>query len=322
MKERFKKSVKDGFMRGWFGYLWLLKILIPISFATVLLIYSGWLYKLDFLIQPLMGILYLPASAALPIIIGLFTGIYGAVAAMATMPLTQDQMTLIAIFLLISHNLPMESTVQGQSGLNPWLASIFRLVTSLMVTWVCAQILKIELPAIAGAALDGTACQGIAFSSMLTDWMQDTAGLCFQIFCIIIPLMTAMELMKEFDLIQHLVKVMFPVLSLMGLNRKTGILWLTAACFGLAYGAAFIVEETKNNTYSREELTRLHISIGINHAMIEDPALFLPLGILPLWLWIPRLIAAIAAIYLFNILNLVRRLHAERTGHKKLCNNR
>ena len=322
MKERFKKSVKDGFMRGWFGYLWLLKILIPISFATVLLIYSGWLYKLDFLIQPVMGILYLPASAALPIIIGLFTGIYGAVAAMATMPLTQDQMTLIAIFLLISHNLPVESTVQGQSGLNPWLASVLRLLTSLMVTWVAAQILEPTSPVIAGAVMEGAAHQPASLSSMLMDWVQDTAGLCFQILCIIIPLMTGMELMKEFNLIQYLLRIMNPFLSLIGLNRKTGLLWLTAACFGLAYGAAFIVEETKTNTYSKEDLTRLHISIGINHAMIEDPALFLPLGILPLWLWIPRLSAAIAAIYFFNILNLVRRLHAERTGHKKLCNNR
>ena len=32
--------------------------------------------------------------------------------------------------------------------------------------------------------------------------------------------------------------------------------------------------------------------------MIEDPALFLPFGIHPLWLWGPRLIAAITVVYL------------------------
>ena len=48
-----------------------------------------------------------------------------------------------------------------------------------------------------------------------------------------------------------------------------------------------------------EELERLHLSIGINHAMIEDPSLFLPLGIHPLW--IPRLVAAILAVHLLSL---------------------
>jgi hypothetical protein len=34
--------------------------------------------------------------------------------------------------------------------------------------------------------------------------------------------------------------------------------------------------------------------------MIEDPLLFLPFGINPLWLWVPRLAAAIAAVYLIS----------------------
>ena len=97
------------------------------------------------------------------------------------------------------------------------------------------------------------------------------------------------------------------------------MLWLTAAVFGLSYGAAVIVEETKANDFSREELTRLQLSIGINHAMIEDPALFLSLGIAPLWLWAPRLVAAIIAIYMFHFATFVRRVNAQRTCHKNFA---
>ncbi|MBF0243334.1 MAG: iron transporter, partial [Desulfamplus sp.] len=95
----------------------------------------------------------------------------------------------------------------------------------------------------------------------------------------------------------------------------------------LAYGAAVIVDETRNNNFSRDELIRLHLSIGINHAVIEDPALFLPLGISPFWLWIPRLLAAIFTIYVIHIINLVRKLYADRktyakrTCHKKFCDH-
>ena len=40
---------------------------------------------------------------------------------------------------------------------------------------------------------------------------------------------------------------------------------------------------------------RLHVSIGINHSMVEDPALFLALGIGGFWIWVPKLVAAAVA---------------------------
>ncbi len=328
MDIRFTTGIQSGIKRGLTGYLWLLKILTPISFGTALLVYSGWLYKIDFLIQPVMGILSLPASAAIPLIIGMFTGIYGAIGAMAALPLTVDQMTLIAIFLLISHNLIQESIVQGQSGLNPFIAACFRLTVSFIVTAVVALFIQPETSFViangsssAISDINNTLHKALPFITMFKSWSIDFGSLALRIFTIIMPLMVVMELMKSFDLIRHIVKVISPVLSIMGLSRSTGVLWLTAACFGLAYGAAVIVEETKNNTFSRDELIRLHLSIGINHAIIEDPALFLPLGILPFWLWIPRLVAAILTIYFVHLINLVRKLHAQRTCHKKLCNH-
>ncbi|SMC54799.1 hypothetical protein SAMN02746065_10436 [Desulfocicer vacuolatum DSM 3385] len=320
MRQKIMDSIKNGLKRGMSGYLWLLKILVPISLGTALLVYSGWLYSLDFLIQPAMGLLHLPASAALPLIIGLFTGIYGAIGAMAALPLTLDQMTLIAIFLLISHNIIQESIVQGQSGFNPVAAACFRLIMSILVTVIAAFFMDVAPPGMPGAtAAQNTAA--VSLGSMLSGWTWDMAGLGLQIFLIIMPLMVVMELMKTFHLIQHLVKAISPILSLMGLGRSTGVLWLTAAIFGLTYGAAVIVEETRENTFDRDDLNRLHLSIGINHAMIEDPALFLPLGIFPFWLWVPRLVAAIMAIYLLHIVNFIRKFHAQRTGHKKFCNH-
>ena len=74
-----------------------------------------------------------------------------------------------------------------------------------------------------------------------------------------------------------------------GLNREVGLLWVTAVLFGVAYSGAVIVDEIRKQDLSKEEVEKLHLSIGINHAMIEDPALFLPFGIHPLWLWGPGL---------------------------------
>ena len=314
---RIKTGTNRGLGKGWKGLIWLLKILVPISFATALLVHFGLIYKLDFLLTPAMNILSLPASAALPLIIGLLTGIYGAVAALAVMTFSMEHMTLIAIFLLISHNLIQESIVQGKSGINPFFAAFFRLVVSFIVTFVCAKIMGVTPETIAADVAGNISSNNQAFLPMLQSWTIGITKLGLQIFCIIMPLMVVLELAKEFNLIVFLTKLIAPVLKVMGLDRSTGMLWLTASVFGLAYGSAVIVEETKSNNFSKEELTRLHLSIGINHAMIEDPALFLPLGLPVIWLWIPRIVAAMIATYLYHFFTLAKRLKAERVVKKE-----
>jgi hypothetical protein len=311
-------GIRTGLKKGWTGFIWLLKIIIPVSFATGLLVYFGLIYKLDFLLTPLMNWLGLPASAALVIIAGIFTGIYGTVAALSVMPFSMDHMILLAIFTLICHNLIQESLVQGRSGINPFFAAAFRLAAAFVVTFCCAKLMGVTPES--SAALSTSALQenNQAFSVWVTGWAVDTLKLTVQIFYIIMPLMVMLELAKTFHLIDVVVRPLQPVLAFLGLDRSCGMLWMTAAVFGLAYGSAVIMEETRTHTYDKEALTKLHLSIGINHAMIEDPVLFLPLGIPPFWLWIPRLVAAIAVTYTFFVFSALRRLYAQRAGHKKI----
>jgi len=298
----------------------LLKILIPVSFFTALLVHFKVLYHLDFFLEPLMTLIHLPASAAVVLVIGMFTGIYGTVAALSVMPFSMDHMTLIAIFTLISHNLIQESLVQANSGLNFFMAAGFRLFTSFFVTFLCGQIMGISPDILAVSAQAQDTAMG-PMGPMLAAWAKGTGRLCIQIFCIIMPLMMMMELAKTFHIIEAVTRIFSPLVRLMGMEKSSAMLWMTAAVFGLAYGSAVIVDETKNGSYSREALTKLHLSIGVNHAMIEDPALFLPLGISVFWLWIPRLAAAVAVVWLYSAFLVVRRIYAKRAGHKKLCDH-
>ena len=76
---------------------------------------------------------------------------------------------------------------------------------------------------------------------------------------------------------------------------------MTAVVFGLSYGGAIIVEEAKNGHLNEDELKILHLSIGMNHSIVEDPALFLPLGVHPFWLYVPRLLMAIVTVRLLRL---------------------
>jgi len=307
IQNKLTYGLKTGTQKGWHGFVWMLKIIVPISFLTVLLEYSGWINQINFILEPCMNLLSLSPIAALPLIVGMLTGIYGGIAAMAVLPLTTHEMTLIAIFILISHNLIQEGIIQSQSGLKPFRATLFRLAASVVTVMIVSRFLGSE-PALVVAKGTPVAVQP-AFITLMKNWLIATLYLSLKIFVIIMVIMILLEMMKLFNIIPHIVKVLSPLLKTMGLDQRAGILWLTAIVFGLAYGGAVIVEEAKEAYITKEQLEKLHLSIGINHSMIEDPALFLSLGLSAFWLWVPRLIVAIIAVRLFDLYYKIRSMY-------------
>ncbi|MCK9197192.1 MAG: hypothetical protein M0P16_09445 [Syntrophales bacterium] len=294
-----KTGLKMGVRKGWDGFIWMMKIVLPVSLLTALLDWSGWIGRLDFLLTPVMGILHLPPAAALPLLIGMLANIYGAIAAMVVLPLSEGQMTLIGIFLLMAHNLIQEGIIQGKSGINPVKATLFRIITASVTVMIVGPWL-VSGPA-ATAAVGALAPVHLPFADMLWQWLQTTTALCFKIFLIIMFIMTLLETMKFLDWINYVVRFFSPLLKLMGLDAKVGLLWMTAIIFGLAYGGAVIVEEAKAEHLSKEDLEMLHLSIGINHSMVEDPPLFISIGLNAFWLYIPRIVVAVITVHLIRL---------------------
>jgi hypothetical protein len=306
-------SAVTGLKKGLHGFWWMIKILVPISFLTALMQWSGILEHLEFLIRPMMSWLSLPSVAALPLIIGMLTGIYGGIAAMVMLPLSQEQMTLIAIFLLACHNLIQETAVQANSGIHPLKATLFRLAAAILLVLIAAQFLDSNTPA--GLPIGNSAVVSIGFQDMVGQWAATSFHLAVKIFFIVMGILTLLEIFKSLGWIEPLIDALGPLFMILGLSRRVAFLWITAVVFGLAYGAAVIVEETRKGDLTRDELETLHLSIGINHSMVEDPALFLVLGLNPFWLWIPRLVLAIVAVRLLRIWHRYRPVNAnEGTG--------
>jgi hypothetical protein len=297
------KVFKTGLGKGWHGFIWIMKILIPVSFFTALLAWTGWLSYMDSILQPLMNIMGLPAIAALPLLIGMLTNIYAGIAAMAVLPFSQDQLTVMAIFLLIAHNLIQEGVIQAKSGIHPLKATLFRLTAAVFTVIAISPFF--DLPTtVTGYAGVPSETHKLFFDAM-QEWALTTLYLMIKIFFIVMGILTLLEVLKSFDLIQPMVKLLSPLLKLIGLNQKVGFLWLTAVVFGVVYGGAVIVEEVKSGHLTKEELEELHLSIGINHALVEDPSLFLSLGLSPFWLWVPRILVAILAERLLSIWRLL-----------------
>ncbi len=298
-RNKFKSGCLTGIQKGWGSSIWMMKILIPISFFTQLLSYSGWLKHLDFMFAPIMGVLGLPTAAAMPLIAGILTGIYGGIAAMLVFPFTTQQMTLIAIFLLISHNMIQEGVIQGKSGMNAFKATVIRLIASVITTVIAAYFIGVDSPT--ASAPNAAASVQQPFRVMLGTWGTSTLYLCAKIIVIVMTLMIVLSLLKSFNLIPRIVRILLPILKILGVEERVGILWLTGAVFGIAYGAAVILEEAGEGNFTEEELTGLHISLGINHAIVEDPSLFVAVGLSAFWMWIPRLTIAVIFVHLYRL---------------------
>jgi hypothetical protein len=294
-----KTGTMDGLKKGWSGFLWMMKIIFPISLCTAILDWSGLLRHLDFLLKPLMGFLSLPPAAALPLISGMLSSVYGGIAAMVVLPFSTAQMTLMAVFILMCHALIPEGIIQGSSGIHPLKATLIRIGAAtatvlLMAPWLGSSTI---MPVPAG----GLMAVHPAFMEMIRHWAWTTFQLSIKILVIIMLLLTFLELLKAFGWIHPLVRALSPFLRIMGLDEKVGFLWMTAVVFGLSYGGAIIVEEAKSGHLTKDELEILHLSIGMNHSMVEDPPLFLPLGIHPFWIYVPRLIMAIVTVRMLRL---------------------
>ena len=298
-RPQIKKGTIAGLKKGWNGFLWMMKIIIPISLMTSILDWSGLMHRLDFLLKPLMGLFSLPPAAALPLVIGMLSSVYGGLAAMVAIPFSTPQMTLMAVFILMAHALIQEGIIQGKSGIHPLKATLVRIGAALatlllIVPWVGSSTV---MPAAAG----GTLSASPVFLEMIRHWAWTTFRLTAKIFVIIMVLLTLLEFLKAFGWIHPFVRALGPFLRIMGLDRKVGFLWMTAVIFGLSYGGAIIVEEAKSGHLSKDDLEILHLSIGMNHSMVEDPPLFLPMGIHPFWLYVPRLVMAIVTVRLLRL---------------------
>ena len=308
-RTQLRYGLRTGSRKGWGSFVWICKILIPTSFLVILIQWSGLLYQAVPLLNPLMRLINLPGEAALPIISGVLISLYTTIAIVTVIPFSLEQITLIAIFTMIAHNLIIEGAIQHKSGINAAKITLIRLASAILTVFIVSQFFgdttrSIIVPAYLTVATP--------FIEVLKVWGVGTIELLIKILIIIMAAMIALECLKSLGWMEYLLNFSQPVMKILGLSRRTALLWVTAVVFGLMYGGAVIIEEAKKGVLTKEELESLHISIGTNHSMVEEPALWLALGLNGFWLWVPKLITAVAAVQIYGAVRYFKKKLVKR----------
>lgn len=301
---RLGRCFLNGGKAGLRTTLWLLKFMIPVSAAVTLLSWTGALGWMAQWIAPAFCFFGLPGEAAIAFVTGALLNVYSGIAAMSVIPLDGRQITILALMILISHNLPIEIMVQYKTG----SSGLRMLALRLGMSVAGGLLLNLLLPAGGEAHAQAAAAAPTADAlAVLIGWLISTGWLILKIALFATGVMVLQRILDEFGLMPWLARVLAPPLALLGLPRSTVFLWIVANTLGLAYGAGVIVEETKLGKCTREETEILNHSIAVCHSLLEDSLLFIAVGAWPLWITLPRLLLASAAVWAYRAVAGLRR---------------
>ena len=287
--------------------LWIIRIIIPVSFVVTLLDFYGVIEWISTYTAPLFQLIGLQGNAAIVYFSSLFLPLYAPIAIIATLPLTLREITILALMCLITHNLPIECAVQRRSGTPFWQTLVIRLTFSILggilLNLILPDTLGFNSSPKLGEVPQAEGYENITtLNSLLINWLTSTLSLCIKIILIITALMYGQFLLKRYGIINKIAQPLAPFMRLCGLQPDSAFLWLVAQIVGLTYGAGIMAQEIEESGANHEELHRINLHICVNHSLIEDTAIFCMLGVAWYFLVIPRLIFAIIIVQTYNLI--------------------
>ncbi len=114
-----------------------------------------------------------------------------------------------------------------------------------------------------------------------------------QLAVIVIPIMIGIQIMKDLMWLKYFSKGLSPFTKILGIRENTSTTLAAGLVFGIIYGAAVMIQATKEDGVSKRDVYVVMIFLVACHAVVEDTLLFIPLGI-PIWpLLIIRIVVAI-----------------------------
>ncbi len=286
--------------RAWRTALFLLRIIVPVSFVAAWLKWSGVLALIGKALAPLMSFFHLPGEAAVPLVSGFLAGIYALIGALAVVPCTPAEITILSAMALIAHNLIVECTVQDRAG-TPWAwMLVVRLLGSMLigavVAWSITGLQAAHLPALWLRVVPSPLPQPAAagdFGHFLIHWLRDAGRLAAKLILIVTGMMIATEWVRSRGILERLERSCRPILRVLGLRDPVAYPWLTAQFLGVAFGAGLLIEEMRESPrYTPRDVRDLHTSIGISHSLFEDTVLLVAIGASLFWIIVPRFILA------------------------------
>jgi len=292
--QRLKHCVTSAFPKGMKTAWWLIKITVPVSFGVMLLDYFGVLALMAQYTGPVFRQVGLPGVSAIVLVTSIFTNIYSVVAVLSLLQLPMREGIILATMCLVSHGFLIETAVMKRTGSSAIRMLLLRLTGSFVIGWM----LNLIMPGSISTSTQSIIQQHQEFGIVFMHWLSSISQTTLKILILVNILLVFQRILDEFGWIGAIEKPLSPFMKIMGLPQSTTLSWVVANLIGLAYGSAIMIDESEKGKMNREDADLLNHHVSLSHSQLEDPLLFLTLGYAIHWLIWPRIILAIAAVWL------------------------
>ncbi len=276
MVRRLWKCVLEALPKSGKTCLWLLEIILPVSFIVRLLDYYGIVAWLAEYIHPLFHLIGLPGALAIVFITSIFLPLYASIAVMTSLSMTIREATILSLMCLVAHSLLVECAVAKKTGSSFWGMMLLRICMAFAV----AIFLNAVLPQ--NNTPFGIMYHAAGYTSLgalVMAWIESSGILILTILFIVTALMILQRMLIEFNLIELISRPLRPLMHLFGLPDNSPFFWLVGNAVGLGYGGAVMANMVEEGRLSREDSNTVNYHLAMSHSMLEDTLLFAALGI-------------------------------------------
>lgn len=257
----------------------LYKIMIPIIIAVKILQELDLISWLALPLEPFMRLVGLPGEMGLVWATAMINTTYAAMIVFVSLAdqhaLTVAQVTVLCTMILVAHSLPVELQVVRKSGPRPGFQAFLRIAGALLLGWMLARAY-----AWGGWLQEANTLlwQPEPEEAGLLDWGLGQLRNLGMIFVIITALNIIMSVLTAMGLTTLCVRILSPVLRVLGIGSEAGTLTIVGMVMGLSYGGGMIMHEAHSGQVPDKDIFSSLSLMGLCHAIFEDTLLMAVLG--------------------------------------------
>ena len=262
----------------------LFRIMIPTLLVVRLAQEVGFDDLLVFLFAPLMAAMDLPASLALVLVTTLLTNPYAGLIVATSLPevsqLTIGQTSIVALFMLFTHGLPLEAMVSSRVGVRLWFVIVLRLAVGFLSAIMLAQIFALTgwFSAPANVTLFQIMGENIVHDTSWFGWLKDQMLGLVVVQLVIIILVASLELLRIVRFEQLMTWALTPILRIMGIGNRASTIAIVGVMLGLSFGSGLLMKDVATGTIPKKDVFGVVCFINLMHSVIEDTAVVALLG--------------------------------------------
>ena len=271
LRELFGNALRTSFT--------LFKIIIPVSIITRLLQEWGLVDHFGIILGPIMELVGMPGSLGLVWAAAIITNIYGGMVVFASlapgMELTVAQVSVLGTMILVAHSLPVELMIAQKSGARLPTILLIRILGALLLGW----LLKITYN-LTGALQQPNQTLWVppVVNPGWGSWALAELRNLLLIFIVIVALLALMELLRRMGIIKMMIKMLGPVLKLLGISSEAAPITIIGMTMGISYGGGLIINEAREGNVARGDLFASITLMSLCHSLFEDTMLMVLIG--------------------------------------------